>query len=63
MSFVKACVITLHTLDNYGSAMQIYATHHILKCGNNVDFVDYWRQNNLSQNHTKKALELSAQQN
>ena len=28
---MKASVITLHTVDNYGSVMQTYATQQILK--------------------------------
>ena len=38
---MKASVITLHTVDNYGSVMQTYATQQILKkCGYDVEFVD-----------------------
>ena len=45
---MKASVITLHTVDNYGSAMQTYATQEILsKFGCEVEIIDYWRWNNL----------------
>ena len=48
---MKASVITLHTVDNYGSVMQTYATQQILKkCGYDVEFVDYWRKDNLPVN-------------
>ena len=55
---MKASVITLHTVDNYGSVMQTYATQQILKkSGYDVEFVDYWRQDNLPQSRAEKMLE------
>lgn len=60
---MKASVITLHTVDNYGSVMQTYATQQILKkCGYDVEFVDYWRKDNLPQNRAEKMLESSTLQ-
>ena len=55
---MKASVITLHTVDNYGSAMQTYATQQVLKkCGCEVEFVDYWRKDNLPRSKAEKLLE------
>lgn len=55
---MKASVITLHTVDNYGSVMQTYATQQILKkCGYDVEFVDYWRRDNLPQSRAERMLE------
>lgn len=57
---MKASVITLHTVDNYGSVMQTYATQQILKkCGYDVEFVDYWRHDNLPQSRAERMLEGS----
>lgn len=44
---MKISVITLHTVNNYGSVLQTYATKRIFeKMGHSVEFVDYWRKNN-----------------
>ena len=44
---MKACVITLHTVNNYGSVLQTYATSKILESlGVEVEIIDYWRKNN-----------------
>lgn len=60
---MKASVITLHTVDNYGSVMQTYATQQILKkCGCDVEFVDYWRRDNLPQSRAERMLEGSTLQ-
>lgn len=60
---MKASVITLHTVDNYGSVMQTYATQKILKkCGYDVEFVDYWRRDNLPQSRAERMLEGSTLQ-
>lgn len=60
---MKVSVITLHTVDNYGSVMQTYATQQVLKeCGYDVEFVDYWRKDNLIENRAKKMLESSTLQ-
>lgn len=60
---MKASVITLHTVDNYGSVMQTYATQQILKkYGYDVEFVDYWRRDNLPQSRAERMLEGSTLQ-
>lgn len=60
---MKVSVITLHTVDNYGSVMQSYATQQILKkCGYDVEFVDYWRRDNLPQSRAERMLESSTLQ-
>lgn len=60
---MKASVITLHTVDNYGSVMQTYATQQILKkCGYDVEFVDYWRRDNLPKSRAERMLEGSTLQ-
>lgn len=60
---MKASVITLHTVDNYGSVMQTYATQQILKkCGYDAEFVDYWRRDNLPQSRAERILEGSTLQ-
>lgn len=58
---MKASVITLHTVDNYGSVMQTYATQKVLnKLGFDVEFVDYWRKDNLPEYRAEKILETSS---
>ena len=60
---MKASVITLHTVDNYGSVMQTYATQQVFKyLGYDVEFVDYWRKDNLPQYRAEKLLESSTLQ-
>lgn len=55
---MKASVITLHTVDNYGSAMQTYATKKVLdKFGYTVEFIDYWRKGNLPEYRAKQLLQ------
>ena len=55
---MKASVITLHTVDNYGSAMQTYATKKVLdKFGYTVEFIDYWRKDNLPEYRAKQLLQ------
>lgn len=59
--YMKASVITLHTVDNYGSVMQTYATQKVLnKLGFDVEFVDYWRKDNLPEYRAEKILETSS---
>ena len=54
---MKASVITMHAVDNYGSAMQTYATKQILnKLGYEVEFVDYWRKDNQPKFKAEKLL-------
>ena len=60
---MKASVITLHTVDNYGSVMQTYATQQIFKkLGYDVEFVDYWRKDNLPTQRAAKLLESNTLQ-
>lgn len=60
---MKASVITLHTVDNYGSAMQTYATQEILsKLGCEVEIIDYWRWNNLPEYRAQQMLDTSLMQ-
>lgn len=41
---MKISVITLHNIRNYGSVLQTYATQHVLKkLGNDIEFIDYYR--------------------
>lgn len=55
---MKASVITLHTVNNYGSVLQTYATSKILnRLGYEVEFIDYWRQDNLPEFRAQKLLE------
>ena len=60
---MKASVITLHTVDNYGSAMQTYATQEVLnKIGCEVEIIDYWRWNNLPEYRAQQMLDTSLMQ-
>lgn len=60
---MKASVITLHTVDNYGSAMQTYATKRVLdELGYDVEFVDYWRKDNLPEYRAEQLLKSSTLQ-
>lgn len=60
---MKADVITLHTVDNYGSAMQTYATQEVLKkLGCEVEIIDYWRENNLPEHRAQQMLDTSLMQ-
>lgn len=57
---MKICVITLHTVNNYGSVLQTYATNYILeKMGHQVIFVDYWRKNNTIDSRIDNLLNKS----
>lgn len=43
---MKIDIITLHTINNYGSVLQTYATQHILEeMGHTAEIIDYWRKN------------------
>ncbi|MGX8833549.1 polysaccharide pyruvyl transferase family protein [Amedibacillus sp. YH-ame6] len=60
---MKISVITLHTVNNYGSVLQTYATQTILESmGYTVEFVDYWRKDNTGEHAIEKALESSLMQ-
>ena len=47
---MQVSIITQHTVNNYGSVLQTYATQKIFeKMGHQVEFVDFWRADNLEQ--------------
>lgn len=53
----KISVITLHTVSNYGSCLQAYATQSLFeKLGLQVEFVDYYRKNNLPENAVERVF-------
>lgn len=53
----KAAIITLHTVSNYGSCLQTYATQTIFEeLGYEVEIVDYYRKDNLPENAVEKAF-------
>ena len=54
---MKACVITLHNINNYGSVMQTYATQHLLESlGLEVEIIDYWRPNTVPEVRAQNLL-------
>lgn len=54
---MKVSVITLHTVSNYGSALQTYATQKIIEdMGHTVEFVDYCRPQTLPKNNVERIL-------
>ena len=56
--YMKISVITLHTVNNYGSVLQTYATQRILEeMGHHVEIIDYWRQNNQLQARSEVLLQ------
>lgn len=58
---MKLSVITLHTVNNYGSALQTYATQTVLeRMGHTVEFVDYYRKDNTGKAAVEKALNSPA---
>lgn len=60
---MKISVITLHTVNNYGSALQTYATQTVLqKLGHTVEFVDYWRKDNAGEGAVDKAMKSPSMQ-
>lgn len=60
---MKISVITLHTVNNYGSALQTYATQNILsQMGYEVEVVDYWRKDNIGEGAVDKALQSAQMQ-
>ena len=57
---MKIDVITLHNVNNYGSALQSYATQMILQSkGYDVEFINYYRKNLIANNLLKNQLENS----
>lgn len=60
---MKISVITLHTVNNYGSVLQTYATQTVLtNMGHEVEFVDYYRKDNSGKAAVDKALNSKAMQ-
>lgn len=58
---MRASIITLHTVNNYGSVMQTYATQRVFqKLGCEVEFVDYWRKSNTPREKAEKLLTNSS---
>lgn len=54
---MKTSVITLHTVKNYGSVLQTYATQkEFEQAGSLVEFVDYWRKDNLDDGLLRKVV-------
>ena len=57
---MKISVITLHTVKNYGSVLQTYATQLKLEqAGFQVEFVDFWRKDNIDENLLEHDLSCS----
>ena len=53
----KVALITLHTVSNYGSCLQTYATQRLIESlGREVEVVDYYRADNLPENAVEKAF-------
>ncbi len=51
MELLKIAVITMHTIKNYGSVLQTYATQRILEeMGADVEIINYIRKKNLDSN-------------
>lgn len=60
---MKLSVITLHTVNSYGSVLQTYATQQVLEgMGHRVEFVDYWRKDNRGRHAVDKALASDSMQ-
>lgn len=56
----KISVITLHSVQNYGSALQTYATQKFFeRIGRETEIVDYVRENNLRENLVATGLKNS----
>ena len=54
----KVAVITLHTVSNYGSCLQTYATQSLIeKLGYEAEIIDYWRSNNQLERQVGRAFE------
>ncbi len=57
---MKISVITQHTVNNYGSVLQTYATSEVLKSlGHEVEFVDFCRPSNLEEVRAEKILQTN----
>lgn len=54
----KVALITLHTVSNYGSCLQTYATQRLIESlGREVEVVDYYRADNLPEYAVEKAFQ------
>jgi hypothetical protein len=57
---MKISIITLHTVKNYGSVLQAYATQKKFeKMGCEVEIIDYWRRDNIDSGLLKQYLKDS----
>ena len=57
---MKVDVITLHNINNYGSALQTYATQKIIESfGYNVEFIDYYRDGYSIESQVENNLKFS----
>lgn len=53
----KVALVTLHTVSNYGSCLQTYATQRLLEdLGFDVEVIDYYRADNLPERAIDKAF-------
>ena len=60
---MKISVITLHTVNNYGSVLQTYATQKVFESlGHTTEIIDYWRADNLTEPCIDKLLAHPAMQ-
>lgn len=56
----KADIITLHTVSNYGSCLQTYATQRIFEqCGWEAEIIDYYRKDNTPDAAVDRMFESS----
>ncbi len=55
---MKVSVITQHTVNNYGSVLQTYATAEVFRrLGHETEFVDFWRHSNLAEVRAEQLLQ------
>lgn len=60
----KICLVTIHTIPNYGSVLQTWASQKILqKYCNHVEVIDYWRSNHRTEVLLAKSIENSGHWN
>lgn len=60
MNKKKVVFLTRHTVSNYGSVLQTYATQTALETlGYNAECVNYWRTDELPKNQAKTHLKIS----
>lgn len=60
---MKADIITMHMIKNYGSALQTYATAQVLqRFGYESEFIDYWRKNTLPETIAPQLLQTVTMQ-